>query len=122
MAKKVVRRRVIMREYDYRKITKDGTGVLYNHMVLYTSSSFEPMTKTSIEQDAMWGVLKNQSGPKFKVSKYPLDIFDDVTAWLYSSNYKTWHKWWDDQGYLLIQARKNTPVSRVGWATFEYRP
>jgi len=39
--------------------------------------------------------------------------------YLYDKRYYDWRVSIDDQGFICVQARKNTPKTRLGWGVFE---
>ena len=53
---RILRRRCIIREYDYNIIVnkKDPNRVIYD------SYSFEPITKLKLDQETMWHTLKDK--------------------------------------------------------------
>ena len=123
MGMKQIRRRVLIREMDYRRmITNAYGGVIYDGMMLYNRSEFEPLTKTRIEQEEAWAVLSDKRHVWQYASRGINHIFTGMKDYLYNPRYEMWAKSWDGDGYLCVQARVNTPRSRVGWATFEYIP
>jgi hypothetical protein len=38
---------------------------------------------------------------------------------LYDQKYKAWKVYWDEEGFMVIQSRRNAQPSRLGWAVFE---
>ena len=43
----------------------------------------------------------------------------NLKDYLYNQKYYEWNVSLDDDGYVCVQARKNTPKTRIGWAVFE---
>ena len=120
---KPIRRRVLIREYDYRKmVTNAYGGIIYDGMMLYNKSEFIPLTKIMIEQEEAWAVLSNKRHVWMYASRGINNIFYGMADYLYNPRYESWAKSWDEDEYLCVQARVNTPRSRIGWATFEYCP
>jgi hypothetical protein len=120
---KKIRRRVLIRESDYCKIVTNAVGgIIFDGMMLYTHSEFEPLTQIKIEQEETWAILQNRRHVWQYASRGVKNIFFGMKDYLYNPRYADWQSFWDDEGYLCVQARSNTPVSRVGWATFEYNP
>ena len=119
---KVIRRRVIMREYDFNKVVESTlTPSLY--IVgdsLYDRAEFRPFTKDQVEKDAIIYALKygNKRNPLRPVD-LPSRLLLNASSYLYNNRYVNWHSWYDDEGYICIQSRKNNPVSRLGWGIFE---
>ena len=118
-----IRRRVLIRESDYqRMVTNAYGGIVFDGMMLYNHSEFDALTQTKIEQEIAWAVLQNRRHVWQYASRGVKNIFFGMKDYLYNPRYADWRSFWDDQGYLCVQARSNTPVSKVGWATFEYNP
>ena len=113
---KHLRRRVIMRQYDYIKHLKNFVPVFYD------SSDFEPITLEELKKEHMFLLLKN-SASLSKLDQidyeYPRNYLAAMSDWLYNRDYVNWFSEYDEDGYLWIQARSNTPSSILGWATFE---
>ncbi len=112
--KKILRRRCIIRQYDFLKVKARDP-----HNLLYDTYNFEPFTKTSLDQEIMWAEL---SGKKlnYKWDEHipPRKFIRALSDSLYNKSYLDWNIWYDDDGYICVQARKNTPESFLGWATF----
>ncbi len=120
---KPIRRRVLIREYDYQKmITNALGGIVYDGMMLYNHSEFEPLTKTLIEQEQTWATLANKRQVWQYAGRGVKQIFYGMKDYLYNPRYMEWRTYWDEDEYLCVRARSNTPESRIGWATFEYNP
>ena len=120
---KKVRRRVLIREYDYQKMIQNAYGgIVFDGMMLYNRSSFTPLTRKDIEKEVMWDSLSGGHKGKIWEGIHRKDnrIFDGMRDHLYNIRYASWRTVWDDDGYLCVQARSNTPISRVGWGIFEY--
>ena len=119
---KVIRRRVIMREYDFNKVVESAlTPSLY--IVgdsLYDRVEFRPFTRDQLEKDAIVYALKysNRKNP-FQPVESSGRFLLNLRAYLYNNRYVNWRSWYDDEGYICIQSRKNNPVSRLGWGIFE---
>ena len=120
---KKIRRRVLIREHDYRRmVTNAQGGIVYDGMMLYNHSEFVPVSQTSIEKEILWSKLANKRQVWMYAGRGAKNIFDGMKDYLYDPRYDIWAKSWDEDGYLCVRARSNTPVSRIGWATFEYNP
>ena len=118
---KTVRRQIIIREYDYDRIVQ-----LYIP-ILYTRASFVPFTLKDLEQERMLQVLstpeENIEQIKYRIPDnydYPRSFLWCLKDQLYNDKYPEWFSEYDENGYMWIQARKNTPKSKLGRATFEY--
>ena len=81
---KPIRRRVLIREMDYRRmITNAYGGVIYDGMMLYNRSEFEPLTKTRIEQEEAWAVLSDKRHVWQYASRGINHIFTGMKDYLY---------------------------------------
>ena len=120
---KKIRRRVLIREYDYRKmINRAWGGIVFDGMMLYTRSEFTPLTRDAIEKEVVWQSLSGSSRQHWQYRDKPRQMFDGMKDYLYNPQYARWKVIWDEEDYLCVQARVNTPVSRIGWGVFEYDP
>lgn len=119
---KKLRRRVLIRESDYRKMIDNAYGgIIFDGMMLYNRSSFTPLTRKEIEKEVMWESLTGKEKKIWPgIHQNSARIFDGMRDYLYNIRYAAWKTTWDDDGYLCVQARSNTPISRVGWGIFEY--
>jgi len=122
---KIVRRRVIIREYDYNKLVKLAIPEYY------TTSEFNPIVLQELERDHMFDVLKTGDarlvkrinridGMKPIVYSHPQSVLNYFANHLYSTDYIRWLAEYDEHGFMWIQARKNTPRTKLGWGIFEY--
>lgn len=111
---KKLRRRCIIREYDFNNIImkKDPNRLLYD------SYQFEPFTRVSLDQEAMWHTLKDTKNPaQWLIENPPRSNIRRLQEYLYDKRYIDWDCWFDHKGYVLIQSRKNAPQSKLGWFT-----
>lgn len=112
---------MLIREYDYLKIiSNDWGGIVFDGMMLYNRSSFDPLTRAAIEKEIIWEKLTSSSKKIWQHHDSVHKILDGMKDWLYNARYADWKVSWDDDDYLCVQARSNTPRSRLGWAVFEY--
>lgn len=122
---KLVRRRVIIREYDYKKLV---TRAIPEY---YTTSEFNPLTLQELERDYMFQVLKTGNdrlvnrvnrinGRKPIEFSHPQSVLHYFGNHLYDSNYIRWLAEYDEHGFMWIQSRKNTPRTKLGWGIFEW--
>lgn len=119
---KHIRRKVLIREMDYNKlVTNAYGGIVFGGMMLYNYSEFEPLTRDAIEKEVVWSNLTN-GRQVWQYRHKDRQMFDGMKDYLYNPRYMVWKVVWDKDNYLCVQARVNTPISRVGWATFEYNP
>jgi len=120
---KKIRRRVLIREYDYRKmVTNAYGGIMFDGMMLYNRSEFTPLTRDAIEKEVVWSNLTGDSRKLWQYRNRDRQMFHGMKDYLYNPRYMEWKVIWDEEDYLCVQARSNTPCSRIGWAVFEYTP
>ena len=117
MAVRTLKRKVIIREYDYEKVSKQAVA-----LSLYDRVSFLPLNQSNLEQIKMIEILKGKENP-LSESRWnfsmPGVLLYDLRDYLYSDKYYNWKASIDEEGYLCVQARKNTPKGRIGWGVFE---
>jgi hypothetical protein len=122
---KHLRRRIIIRQYDYTDMVKRAIPTWYH------TSSFEPITLKELEQEYLLALLSEKKSqmllapsrycpPNEQYYQYPQSYLWQMQNFLYDKNYVKWFSEYDEDGYMWIQARKNTPKTLLGWATFEY--
>jgi hypothetical protein len=119
MAVRTLRRKVIIREYDFVKVREQAfTPLLFES--LYDRAEFLPLKKDDLEKQNLLKIMKEpeKSNP-FKPTEIPALFLFNVKDFLYNEKYIDWNAEYDDEGYIWVQARKNTPRSRLGWAVFE---
>lgn len=106
-----------MREYDYTK-TKD----LALTSELYDRAEFIPLNQFGLERLRLLEILKGKESPlsdsTLSVDE-PAMLIYKLKDYLYSDRYYQWNVSLDDEGYLCVQARRNTPKTRLGMAIFE---
>lgn len=109
---KLLTRRVIIREYDFKKVSSFG---------FYNVTKFEPCLRSALEQEQIMRILQG----KYSL---PSDLTDPISLllWdlrdrLYNRNYIHWNFNEDNKGYVWIWARSNTPKTVLGLATFQHR-
>jgi hypothetical protein len=122
MAIRTLKRKVIIREYDFNKVEERALGFYYDGMALYDRVSFLPLNEHALEQIKLVELLKGKSGPLTEIDwdlKRPQLLVYQLRDYLYNDRYYHWHITTDDEGYICVQARKNTPISRIGWGVFE---
>lgn len=113
--KKILKRRVIIREYDFLKIMKRDTL-----SILYDTYKFIPFTRDVIDKELMWAELKGKIlSASWDMDEPPRSNIRKLQDYLYNKTYLDWDIWYDENGYVSIQARKNTPISYLGWGLFE---
>jgi len=122
MAIRTLRRRVIIREYDFKKLEDQALGLHYDGMALYDRVSFVPLNEDALEKIKLVEVLKGKTGPLTEIDwdlKRPQLLVYQLRDYLYNDRYYHWRITTDEEGYICVQARKNTPKSRIGWGVFE---
>jgi len=119
LRERVLRRRVIIREYDYTRLERQALGLFFGH-TLYDRANFTPLTRDSLEKAAVVLALKGDpKWHKFSPPLYPVHFLGLFKDFLYDQDYLKWTVTWDEQGSMWVQARKNTPRTRLGWAVLE---
>lgn len=121
MTLRILKRKVIIREYDFHKVKADALSVGFSsHYVLYDRAEFKPLKRDDLEKENLLRILKQpeKSNP-FKPTEIPALFLFNVKDYLYNEKYIDWNAEYDEDGYIWVQARKNTPRTRLGWAIFE---
>lgn len=121
---KTLRRRIIIRQYDYDKMVKNAIPKLYHN------ANFTPITLKELEQEHLMMVLSEKKSQKFlvpsdhriddKYYEHPRSYLWQMQNVLYDRNYVDWFSDYDEDGYMWVQAKKNTPRTLLGWGEFEY--
>ncbi len=115
-----------MREYDYRKVYTEALMPLSCMGIkdtLYDRAEFTPLNCEALEKLKMLEILKGKEHTPLIKSEWnnsiPAMLLFDLKDYLYDVRYYEWQVTVDEDGYLCVQARKNTPKTRLGWAVFE---
>jgi len=108
---RTLRRRCIIREYDFDKILKKDPD-----RILYDTYEFVPFTKLKLEQADMWYTLKGVMVRDWIIDNPPRSNLRRLQDSLYDKRYLIWNTWFTLDGYVIIQARTNAPQSKLGWA------
>ncbi len=125
MAVRTLRRKVIIREYDFNRVRDQAFAPLAMMGVLdslYDRAEFTPISQENLEKLKVVEILR---GKATKISEVELDLkkpallVAQLRDYLYNTKYYQWRVTVDEDGYVCVQARKNTPKSRLGWAVFE---
>ena len=121
---KQLRRRIIIRQYDYLKLVRNTIPGLYH------SSSFNPITLKDLEHEHLMMVLSEKRSRMLlvpsnhrvdpKYYEHPRSYLWQMQNVLYDKKYADWFSEYDEDGYMWIQARANTPSTLLGWGEFEY--
>jgi len=123
MAIRTLKRKIIIREYDFNKVREQvlsiDEGVLDS---LYDRASFVPLSQHNLEKLKVEEILKGKPNIFKDINidlKMPSLLIAQMRDYLYNTKYYDWRITVDEEGYLCVQARKNTPKSRLGWGVFE---
>jgi hypothetical protein len=126
---KILKRKVIIREYDYQKIKKQVQSYnKKNKDTLYDSVTFIPITKDSLEKDYIIYLLTKKETTKYpnvypdelyKPSEYPISFLRHMKKNLYDQEYIKWKARYNEDGYFLIRYNDSTPETMLGWAVLE---
>lgn len=123
MTKRTLKRKIIIREYDYAKVADQAAGTFYDGMSLYDRVSFLPLNQFNLEQLKVLEILKGKTHTPLIESEWnnsvPAMMLYHLRDYLYDERYYNWTVSIDEDGYICVQARKNTPKSRIGWGVFE---
>jgi hypothetical protein len=124
MKHRVLKRKVIIREYDFKRVEEQALGQHYAGMALYDRVSFIPLNEDSLEKLKLQEILRGKTGPLTEIDpdlawSKPLRLVHQLRDYLYDKRYYEWRVTTDQEGYICVQARKNTPKSRLGWGVFE---
>lgn len=113
--KKVVKREIFIREYDYEKIFQRDAKRLYDRV------SWEPVTADWCAKQHTWATLKDDNYAKniYGVYEYPHSMVVKLKPKLYDKRYIDWLIRYDNEGYLTVRSRTNVKPSRMGWARVE---
>ena len=118
MAIRTLRRKVLIGEYDYRKVAHNCL-MDRDFGTLYDRASFEPVTLNDLERLQIIELLKGKTETTWRDLEHPSMALYNLRDHLYDNRYFDWNVTFDEEGYLCVQARKNTPLSRIGWGIFE---
>ena len=119
MAIRTLRRKVIIREYDFEKV-KYQAFLPIGAVTLYDRAEFNPFTKDTLTRDYLMKILGDKTKKGLaRPDQHPANWLYDMKDFLYSDKYINYHPEYDEDGYVWVQARKNTPKTRLGWAVFE---
>ncbi len=122
MTIRTLRRKVIIREYDFNKVRDQAIGLVGFAALdsLYDRAEFVPFTKDSLGQEYLMRLLGDKTKKGLaRPDQHPANWLFDMRDYLYSPKYIQYHPEYDDDGFIYVQARKNTPRTRLGWGVFE---
>jgi hypothetical protein len=113
---KLLRREIIVREYDFDHQMAPAVPLLYD------SAEFIPITESEIRNYALVDILKNPLKAKHeREPEHPWSWLAQKKNRCYRDDYHRFIQGIDENGYIWIQYRKNTPRSRLGWAVMTKR-
>lgn len=125
MAVRTLRRKVIIREYDFNKVRDQAFAPLSCMGIpdtLYDRASFLPLNQDNLEKLKVVEILKGKHSTLKDIrweNTMPSRLVAQFRDYLYNVRYYDWQVTIDEEGYICVQARKNTPKSRLGWGIFE---
>lgn len=119
---RTLRRKVIIREYDFNKVKEQAFAPIGISDTLYDRASFLPLNQDNLEKLKVEEILRGKTTVLKSLDwnlKMPAVLVAQLKDHLYNNRYYDWQVTIDEEGYLCVQARKNTPKSRLGWGIFE---
>jgi hypothetical protein len=122
MKTRTLRRRIIIREYDFNRVRDEAFSVIMGEGALYDRAEFTPLNEDNLEKLKLVELLKGKNSILANSNlnlEIPALTLYQLKEYLYSEKYCNWKVTIDNDGYLCVQARKNTPKSRIGWGVFE---
>jgi len=127
MKNKLLRRKVLIREYDFNKIKTKATAKINRYETLYDRATFTPITKDDLEKEYMLFILTKDEGvgktqnpmDHWKPTEYPSSYLWCISKKLYNEDYARWESRFDEDGYLVVKHSKGKPETKLGWAVFE---
>ena len=123
MKTRTLRRQIIIREYDFKRVRDEAFAVVMGEGTLYDRAEFTPLNQENLEKLKVIEILKGKKSTALITAdldlKMPAMLVSQLKDYLYDDRYYHWHVTIDNDGYLCVQARKNTPKSRLGWGVFE---
>lgn len=113
--KKVLKREVFIREYDWEKTLKRDAK---HH---YDRATWTPVTEQSFAKLHTWYSLKDDkpNSSIYAAHEYPHSMMIKLKSKLYNKVYCDWMVSYDGEGYLTVRSRSNLKPSRMGWAVLE---
>ena len=109
-----MKKRLIIRESDFKKIPKSTIN-------RYESVMFTPFTKDYFKKRVVWYSLKGKQYlvKQYMYYEYPGSLLRRMTEFkLYDRNYQYWLCKYDEDGEMKIRAGLGQPESRLGFVTF----
>ena len=114
--------------YSYKELAPMGVeyyprrnGIKIHYWIILIPA--EKLTKTIEWFRKKENLLKLMKEPDrsnpFKPTEIPALFLFNIKGYLYNEKYIEWNAEYDEDVYIWVQARKNTPRSRLGWGYFE---
>lgn len=126
MKQRVLTRKVIIREYDFQKLKDVATRPMSCMGIkdsLYDRVSFMPLDQHNLEKLKVIDILKGKKHTPLSDVEWnyqdPNLLLYHLRDYLYNVKYYDWRVTVDDEGFICVQSRANTPKSRIGWGVFE---
>ena len=121
MTIRTLKRKVIIREYDFTRV-RDQAFAVVGVAALYDRAEFRPLRMDDLEKQKVVDILKGKATSLSFIDmnmEHPCLTVRQLKDYLYDDRYYNWNVTFDEEGYVCVQARKNTPKSRLGWGVFE---
>lgn len=122
MQNRTLTRKIIIREYDFNRVRDEAFSVVMGHGALYDRAEFTPLNHDNLEKLKLIELLKGKNTLLSVATvnlEFPAITLYQLKDYLYSEKYCRWKVTIDDDGFLCVQARNNTPKSRIGWGVFQ---
>jgi hypothetical protein len=123
MKTRTLTRRVIIREYDFKRVKAEALSAGFaTQYVLYDRAEFTPLNEDNLEKLKLVDILKGKKSVLSTTElnlQFPAMTLYQLRDYLYNEKYYNWDVTIDEDGFLCVQSRKNTPKSRLGWGVFE---
>ena len=123
---RTLKRKVIIREYDYNKIIGQALAPLSTMGIvetLYDRAKFIPLNQEAFEKLKVLDILRGKKHTPMLEAEHGFDrptlLLYELRDYLYNEKYWQWRVTVDEDGYMCVQARSNTPKTVLGWAEFE---
>ena len=123
---KLLRRKIIIREYDFNRIRTKATAKVDRYETLYDRATFIPINKDELEKEYLIFLLTKDESDKtsdpmnsWKPTEFPSSYLWHIKKQLYNEDYARWDCRFDDDGRVLIRYNKGTPETKLGWGVFE---
>lgn len=121
MKTRTLKRKVLIREYDFNRVRAEAFSMIGIGQ-LYDRAEFRPLRMDDLEKQKVVDILQGKETPLSYIDmnmEHPALTVRQLKDYLYDERYYNWQVTFDEEGYVCVQARKNTPKSRLGWGMFE---